>query len=65
MWKAVKEVLSSKKAIMAITSGLAAGAARLGWNVDAETVGLFLSPFVAYIIGQGVADHGKGAAQVK
>lgn len=62
MWKAIKDVLSSKKAVMTIVSGVTALVSRLGWNVDSETVGLFLAPFIAYIVGQSAVDMKKVAA---
>jgi uncharacterized protein YqgC (DUF456 family) len=68
MWKAVKSVLaqifSSKKAVMGLVGALTAGILKLGIHVDSETVGLIVSPIIAAIIGQGVADHGKSAAEI-
>jgi hypothetical protein len=67
MWQAFKTaaigILSSKKAVMGIAGALAAGAMKLGWNVDSETVLLVVGPIVAAIVGQGVADLGKEAAK--
>lgn len=69
MWTAIKQViiglLSSKKAVMGISAAIAAGTMKLGFNVSSETVGLIVSPIVAAIIGQGVADHGKEAAKAE
>lgn len=63
MWTALKQtliaLLSSKKAVTAIISAVAAGLMRLGFAVDANTVGLVLTPLVGLIVSQGVADHGK------
>ncbi len=64
MLTAIKGILSSKKAIVAITSGLAAAAAKLGWDVDTETIGVFLAPIVAYILGQAHVDHAKETAKI-
>jgi uncharacterized membrane protein YeaQ/YmgE (transglycosylase-associated protein family) len=67
MWQAFKSaaigILSSKKAVMGIVGALTAGAMKLGWNIDSETVMLVVSPIVAAIIGQGAADWGKEAAK--
>ncbi len=62
MVQALTGLLGSKKAWMAVTGAIAAGAMRLGFDVDANTVGLILSPILTAIIGQGVADHGKPAS---
>lgn len=67
MWKdiarAAREALvglaGSKKAWTAVTSAVAAGLMRLGFDIDANTVGLVLTPLVGLIIGQAVQDRGK------
>lgn len=50
---------------MGIVGAISAGVMKLGFNVDSETVGLIVTPIIAAIIGQGVADHGKEAAKVE
>jgi hypothetical protein len=69
MWKAVKAaiigILSSKKAVLGLTTALTAGLLKLGLDVDSETVGLVVAPLVAAIVGQGIADHGKEAAKAE
>lgn len=68
MWKDIKTaarqaligLVGSKKAWTAATSALAAGAMRLGFDIDANTVGLVLTPLVGLIIGQAVQERGKG-----
>jgi len=65
MKKALVEILSSKKALSALFAAIAAGAMKLGWKVDSETVGIILSPIIAYILGQGIADHGKEQAKLE
>lgn len=61
------DLLSSKKFFIFIASLIAAGAARLGWNVDQAVIDHYLELAGALILAQGVADHGKGAveAQIK
>lgn len=69
MWKDIKTaarqaligLAGSKKTWTAITSAIAAGAMRLGFDIDANTVGLVLTPLVGLIIGQAVQDRGKAA----
>ncbi len=58
-------MLSQKKFQAALFTAIAAGLARLGWNVDLETIAVIMSPIVAYIVSQGIADHGKGAKVVE
>lgn len=62
---ALKDLLSSKKFLTALVAAIVAGALLLGWHVDETTVGLILSPLLAAIVGQSVADIGKPAAEVQ
>ncbi len=36
---------------------------KLGWHVDQDTIYLLLGFVGTYILGQGIADHGKSAAE--
>jgi hypothetical protein len=65
MWTAFKQILSSKKVVLALVAGATAGVAKLGFAVDSETVALIVSPLIAAIVGQGIADHGKEAAKIE
>ncbi len=59
----LKTLLTSKKFIAAIV-GVAVGLiAKLGIELDTDAVAIVISPILAYIVGQGVADHGKSRAQ--
>ena len=58
--QALTGLLGSKKAWMAFCSAVAAGVMKLGYDIDTETVGVILSPILTAIIGQGIADGGKG-----
>ena len=60
MWNMFAELLTSKKALAAISGVIIAGAARCGLNLPEDAVNQVLAPIVAYIIGQGMADWGKG-----
>ena len=64
MIEAIKGLLGSKKAIAAIISSEAALVAVIGWHVSDATLGLCLSPVIAYILGQSYADQGKEAAKI-
>ena len=64
MREALLELLQSKKFLMALLGMLAGLLARFGWQMDpAETI-MWLSPLMSAIVGQGIADHGKAAAQI-
>lgn len=58
-----KTLLTSKKFVAAVI-GVAVGLiAKLGIELDTDAVVIVVSPILAYIVGQGVADHGKSRAQ--
>ena len=57
------ELMSSKKAIAALAGVVIASAGRVGLELDAEAVTQILTPIIAYIVGQGLADFGKASAQ--
>ncbi len=56
MGQAIKAMLSSKKFLTAL-----AGAVAAGFGIPEEA----LVPLVAYVVGQGIADHGKERAKVE
>lgn len=58
MWTAIKSILQSKKALAAIVGVVASLAGRIGWDIAADQLLLLISPIIAYILGQGIADHG-------
>lgn len=62
---ALRSMLASKKWQTAVIGAIVAAAAKLGLQLDSETVALIVAPLVAYIIGQGISDHGKPAAEVQ
>jgi len=59
MLNTIKQILASKKAVMALVAGIVWGVAKLGFQVDTETVAGIVSPLVAYILGQSYVDHAK------
>ncbi len=59
------EILGSKKALMLIATVAAAAAARLGWHVSADALYPYEALAASYLLAQGIADHGKGAEEVK
>lgn len=64
MLSVLKELLQSKKAVVAIVAVVAQVAGHFGFNIDQTALTTALSPLYVYIIGQAVADHGKSAAEV-
>ena len=65
MWQSLKYLLKSKKAIAGIAGALMILVGRLGLDIDSELVTQFVSIVVAYIVGQGIADHGKEGAKIE
>lgn len=59
------DVLSSKKAMAAITGILLILSKSLGLPITEEMLYQILTMIGTYIVGQGVADIGKSAEQVK
>lgn len=64
MPKVLKDLLLSKKFVVALLACFAAVAARYGWEVDTQTIIAVVSPFLVYIGAQGWADSGKEKAKV-
>lgn len=62
--KMLVRLVSSKKAVAAITGAIIAATARIGLDLPADAVNQIIAPIVAYIVGQGMADFGKEKALV-
>ena len=58
---ALRTMLGSKKFIGAIAGVITAAALKVGLELPTEAVAAVVSPLIAYILGQGVADIGKNA----
>lgn len=61
--KSIRDLFASKKFLVALVSVIAHVAGRYGFDVDQEAMITILSPLYAYIVGQGIADHGKPAME--
>lgn len=61
----IKHLLSSKKFIATLLGFVIALAARFGFEVSYEELLALVSPFIAYILGQGIADFGKEAKKIE
>ena len=58
-------ILKSKKFWTAFSSVLVALAGHFGLDLDPSEITAILSPIMAYIVGQGVADLGKERAKIE
>lgn len=65
MWQTVKEILKSKKALVALVAAVVWLAGKFGAHLDSETLLGAVTPLWAYVLGQGIADHGKEAAKIE
>jgi hypothetical protein len=65
MWTTAKEMLTSKKFLAAIVAVIVWIAAKAGFSLDSGELLGAVTPLWAYIIGQGIADHGKSKAQIE
>ncbi len=65
MKKAIFQMFQSKKAIAMLVGLVVAVGGHLGLNLDPDALTTILAPVLAYIVGQGVADHGKEKARME
>ena len=65
MGNALADLISSKKALTAIATVIVGLLAHLGLHMTTADILPLLSPFMAYIVGQGIADHGKERAKIE
>lgn len=65
IWLMLRELATSKKFIVFVVGLLVTFAAKYGLNLDPEMVQNIIYTIVAYLIGQGIADHGKEAAKIQ
>lgn len=60
----IKALFSSKKFVAALVAMVVWLAGKLGLHLSTEVVSGAIAPLLTYIVGQGIADQGKPAAQV-
>ena len=60
-----KSLFTSKKFVTALVSTIAAALATQGYNMPVDTVMAMLTPIMAYVVGQGIADNGKEKAKIE
>ena len=51
--------------LIAIATALVTLGSKIGWDVSTEELLPIISPLMAYIVGQGIADHGKEKAKAE
>jgi len=62
----MKDLLKSKKFwVSLLTTALVAITVLSGVDIDVEQIVAMISPMIAYLIGQGIADQGKEAEKIK
>ncbi len=60
----LQELLTSKKALAVITAILVYVAGHFGFDLDPAALDRVFGAILVYVVAQGAADIGKGAAQV-
>ena len=65
MWTWIKSLFSSKKFVVMASSVVAYTASRAGLDVSQEAANTAMGVVGAYLVGQGIADHGKEAQKVR
>lgn len=58
------DLFTSKKFLAALAAIVVYVAGRLGFDVDAVVLDRIVTALLVYVGAQGIADHGKSAAQV-
>jgi len=64
MLNMIKGLVGSKKFVVTVSALIATLLAKYKLNVDPTMIQYFVGLVIAYVIGQGIADNGKAAAQV-
>ena len=64
MLTALKDLLASKKFLVMLTAIAVAVASKLGLNLDPDMLTQIMAMAGTFIVGQGIADHGKEAAKI-
>lgn len=65
IWLMIRELLTSKKFVVFVAGLIVTLAAKYSFNLDPEMIQNIIYTIVAYLIGQGIADHGKEAAKIQ
>ena len=65
MWNTVKDLLKSKKFLVAVVAALVWIGGRVGLDVSKEDLLAAVTPLWAFVLGQGIADAGKEKAKLE
>jgi hypothetical protein len=65
MREALRALLTSKKALATIASLLVIVCGKLGWDVSEADLLAWISPLLAFIVAQGIADVNKEATKME
>ena len=65
MLTTAKQMLTSKKFLAALVAVIVWLAGKAGLNLNTEELLGAVTPLWAYIVAQGVADHGKAKAEIQ
>jgi hypothetical protein len=64
MWNALKELLSSKKALATIVAILVWAIGKAGLDVSPDTLYPIVVLLAGFVVGQAIADFGKAKAKI-
>jgi hypothetical protein len=64
MWSTAKELLKSKKFLVAVVACIVWATGKIGWNLSNEELLGAVTPLWTFVIAQGAVDFGK-AKQVE
>ena len=65
MRHALRSMFTSKKFIASLAGVVVSLVGTIGIDLPADSIMAILSPLMAYIVGQGVADAGKEKAKIE
>lgn len=60
----LKSLLTSKKFLVAVLACVVWLVGKLGVHLDNDALLGAVTPLWTYVLGQGIADHGKGTAKI-
>jgi hypothetical protein len=63
--QALLDLFGSKKFLAVLTAILVYAAGRFGLDVDPATLDRIFAALMVYVGAQGIADHGKSAAEIE
>ena len=63
--KTIKDLFASKKFVVMLAAIVVYAAGRVGWDMKSEDAVAFITMVSSYLVGQGIADHGKEKAKLE